>query len=161
MEILKRRNIVKFLSLLLLRRSATGFWVDHPKARKSSPNHCFFGATKSKYKINRKFYASRRIREHVFYSLVRHRADPLKITKKNQFNQNFTKWLNILSSTVVLRLILEFILLFRRFLSITIKFRVRPPPRPFGVTSGATTRFLSCNLIRQTKTPKTRSFYNA
>jgi hypothetical protein len=46
-----------------------------------------------KHVINRKFYASRRIREHIFYSLVRHRADPQKITKIKIFhvNQNFTK----------------------------------------------------------------------
>jgi hypothetical protein len=125
-----------------------------------------FFITASQYtllSINRKFCASRRIREHVFYSLVRYRADPLKIRKIKifRFNQNFTKWLNILSSTVISRLIFEFTLQISRILSIIIKFWVRPPPRPFGVTGGATTRFLSCNIIRQTKTPKTPSFYNA
>jgi hypothetical protein len=47
------------------------------------------------------------------------------------------------------------------FFSIIIKFGVRLPPRPFDVIGGATTRFLSLNIIRQTKVSNPSYFYNA
>jgi hypothetical protein len=64
-----------------------------------------------------------------------------------RFIKQFTKWQNILRSTVILSLIFECGLFFRRILSIIITFWVRPPCS-FGVTGGATTEFLSWNIIR-------------